>query len=89
MELTDNQKRESDSSEVDRSSTTMKGATYRVLDALRRSFFLSLTFVGVLLLVAGVVRGDGVVAGMLGIWGATAIGIGLSIYATLWYLRDY
>lgn len=87
MELTDNQKRESDSSEVNRS--TMKGVAYRGLDALRRSFFLSLTFVGVLLLVAGVVRGDGVIAGMLGIWGATAIGIGLSIYTTLWYLRDY
>lgn len=63
--------------------------------ALRRSFFLSLTLSGVVLLFVGyVVFGQilvgklwSVLAGMMGIWGLTAILIGGVSYTVIRFLR--
>jgi hypothetical protein len=41
--------------------------------ALRRSLLLSLVALGIVFHVVGIVIGDGVVAGLLGIWGTTVI----------------
>lgn len=66
---------------------------------MRRSFFLSFGVFGSLLVAAGATLEllwmigmpleDGVVAGMLGIWGMTALLIGTVGYGTLRYMRDY
>lgn len=66
---------------------------------MRRSFFLSFAIFGFLLIVAGFTLEllwmigmsleDGVIAGMLGIWGMTALLIGTVGYGTLRYMRDY
>lgn len=60
----------------------------RVLKALRGSFFLSLTVFGAVLIILGMTVFDGVLAGMFGIWGLTALLIGGVTYAITWFLRD-
>ncbi len=81
-------------------TTKNTSGLYRSLVALRRSFFLSLAVFGVILLILGFVFDvvfpmfgylglAGTIAGMFGIWGATALLIGCGTYATLRYLRAY
>lgn len=75
------------------------GNVERFVLALRRSFFLSCTTLGVFLVllgytferlaVIGYAVEDGTVAGMLGIWGATFFLIGGIGYASLRYMRNY
>jgi drug/metabolite transporter (DMT)-like permease len=75
------------------------GYLERFVLTLRRSFFLSITVLGVFLVGLGytfemlAVMGrpieDGIVAGMLGIWGATLVLVGGIGYATLRYMRNY
>jgi ABC-type microcin C transport system permease subunit YejE len=60
----------------------------RVLIALRRSFFLSLAVFGTSLVILGMTVFDGVLAGMFGIWGLTALLIGGVSYTITRYLRE-
>lgn len=69
----------------------------RAGSAIRKSFFLSLATFGAVLLLAGygcellwmIGRPieNGVIAGMLGIWGGTALLVGGFGYVSLWCLR--
>ncbi|MFC6800050.1 MULTISPECIES: hypothetical protein [unclassified Haladaptatus] len=75
------------------------GLVERVVVALRRSFFLSFATFGAFLLALGYTFEllwmvgypveDGIIAGMLAIWGATALFIGGIGYGVLRYLRNY
>lgn len=75
------------------------GYLERVILTLRRSFFLSVGVLGALLVglgytfemlaIMGYSIEDGVIAGMLGIWGATLLLVGGVGYGTLQYLRNY
>lgn len=60
----------------------------RILIALRRSFFLSLTVFGICLIILGMTIFDGVLAGMFGIWGLTALLIGGVSYTITRYLQE-
>lgn len=60
----------------------------RMLTALRRSFSLSLTVFGVGLIILGMTVFDGVLAGMFGIWGLTALLLGGVAYTITRYLRE-
>jgi pilus assembly protein TadC len=55
--------------------------------ALRRSFFLTLFVLGIVIFVLGATVIDGVLAGMMGIWGATLIFIGGGLYGSFWLIR--
>lgn len=59
----------------------------RFVFALRKSFFLSLTVLGIVLLVYGATLADGVLAGMLGIWGGTLVLLGGGVYGLMWVIR--
>lgn len=59
----------------------------RFVFALRQSFFLSLTFLGVLVLAYGATVADGVIAGMMGIWGGTLVIVGGCVYGLMWVVR--
>jgi hypothetical protein len=60
---------------------------YRIGTALRQSFFLTLIVLGSVFLILGRTVFDGVVAGMFGIWGTTAVLIGGIAYSIVWYFR--
>lgn len=60
----------------------------RVLVVLKRSFFLSLTVFGICLILLGMTVFDGVLAGMFGIWGLTALLIGSVSYSITKYLQE-
>lgn len=53
----------------------------RALLAIRKSLLLFIATVGVLFVLGGITVMDGVLAGMFGIWGVSAL-----LYATLGYL---
>lgn len=59
----------------------------RVLFALRRSFFLSLLVLGIVVFALGATVMENVLAGMMGIWGATLILIGGGAYGIMWVIR--
>lgn len=75
------------------------GTVERVVLSLRRSFLLSLAVFGValiglgyafeLLWLLGHPVENGVISGMLGIWGTSFLLIGGSWYAILRYVRNY
>lgn len=60
----------------------------RLLTALRRSFSLSLTAFGAGLVVFGMTIFEGVLAGMFGIWGLTALLLGGVMYTLTRYFRE-
>lgn len=74
----------------DTDSNTPNDVLYRALKTLRGSFLLSIVAMGVVLVLGGVVfdsvaitRQDGVIAGMLGVFGISAIVVGGAFYALL------
>ncbi|WP_114576426.1 hypothetical protein [Saliphagus sp. LR7] len=60
--------------------------TRRVERWLESPLFV-VTLGGIALLVAGVLKGDGIVAGMFGIYGATALLVSAVVYVVLAILR--
>lgn len=77
-------------------TSTTSGALLAFARALRRSFLLSLGTVGVLLVLVGVAlelftsgRSEHIMAGMFGIWGASAAGFAALAYGLLWLNRKY
>lgn len=60
----------------------------KIVNALRRSFFLSLSVFGAVLIILGMTVFDDVLAGMLGIWGLTALLIGGGVYTITWSIRE-
>ncbi len=60
--------------------------TQRVEKWLESPLFV-VVLLGIALLVAGVLKGDGIVAGMLGIYGATALLVSTVVYVVLAILR--
>ena len=59
----------------------------RGIKALRSSFLLFVTFVGVISLLIGIFLWDGVLAGMFGVWGISAIVAAATAYALLLVLQ--
>lgn len=59
------------------------------LMVLRGSLLISITVLGLLFIASGMFVVEGVVAGMLGTWGASLILVGVVGYALLWFTRYY
>lgn len=60
----------------------------RILYTLRRSFFLSVFVLGIVIAAIGLVALDGVLSGMFGIWGGTMVLVGGGAWVLIFALRQ-
>ncbi|UHQ98540.1 hypothetical protein HYG81_23520 (plasmid) [Natrinema zhouii] len=78
------------STQTDSDPNTSNERLYRALTILRGSFLLSIVAIGVVMLLLGAIfdsisltQQDGVIAGMLGVFGLSAIAFGGTFYVLL------
>ena len=70
------------------SPDTESSPVWDAVETVRNSVLLMLALAGVVMFLAGAILQYGVVAAMLGIWGAGLFLVGATGYTLLWYSRQ-